>query len=174
MKKSDINPMPEYFDRYINLVEDIELSKAFDESIIQLDSLDRNTLNRLEGKQYAPDKWTVKDIFQHLIDVERVLVYRTLRFARRDGVVPLGFDENLIAKNANASQRSLDKLITELKIQRASTQLMFESFTNEMLLAKGINWKHEISVLAMGFNIIGHQIHHLKIIEERYFPLVNT
>ncbi len=51
---------------------------------------------------------------------------------------------------------------------------MFDSFDNETLQAVGTNWKYEISVLAMGFNIIGHQIYHLNIIEERYFPLLET
>jgi hypothetical protein len=61
-------------------------------------------------------------------------------------------------------------LITELKAVRASSKAMFDSFDEEMLLAKGINWKYEISVLAMGFALLGHQFHHLKIIEENYYP----
>jgi len=80
MKKSDINSMPEYFDRYINLVADVELSQAFDDSIAQLNKLDKNLLAKLDGKKYAPDKWTVKEIFQHVIDFERILSYRTLLF----------------------------------------------------------------------------------------------
>ena len=55
MKKSDINPMPEYFDRYINLVADVELSQAFERSIVQLNKLDKNLLAKLDGKKYAPD-----------------------------------------------------------------------------------------------------------------------
>jgi hypothetical protein len=51
---------------------------------------------------------------------------------------------------------------------------MFGSFNNEVLQNKGTNWKYEISVLAMGFTIIGHQIHHLKTVEERYLPLLES
>jgi len=58
--------MPEYFDRYINLVADIELPQAFDDSIAQLNKLDKDLLAKLDGKKYAPDKWTVKEIFQHI------------------------------------------------------------------------------------------------------------
>lgn len=172
MKKSDINPMPTYFDRYINLVETIDLSQAFDDSIRQLDTLDKSRLAKLDGKRYAPDKWTVKEIFQHLIDWERILSCRALLFARCEGAISQNIDENLLAANMNAEQRAIVELIDELKTARAASEAMFESFDDEMLLKTGINWKYEISVLAMGFTIVGHQTHHLKIIEEKYLPLV--
>lgn len=172
MKKSDIDPMPQYFDRYIDLVADVELLEAFDDSIRQLDSLDKNLLAELGGKKYAPDKWTVNGILQHVIDFERILSYRVLLFARREGSIPQGVDEKLLAANMNADKRAVDEVIDELKIVRASTKSMFDSFDDEMLLSKGTNWKYEISVLAMGFNMIGHQVHHLKIIEDKYFPLL--
>jgi hypothetical protein len=173
MKKTEIDPMPQYFDRYINLVADVELSQAFDDSIRQLNELDRNLLKRLDGKKYAPDKWTAKEILQHVIDFERILSYRSLLFARREGSVPQSVDENLLGANMNAEKRSLDEVVDELSIVRASTKSMFDSFDDEMLKYRGTNWKYEISVLGMGFSIIGHQIHHLKIIEEKYNPLLS-
>ena len=173
MKKSDINPMPEYFDRYINLVADVELTQAFDDSIQQLNALDINLLKRLDGKKYAPEKWTVKDIFQHLTDVERILCYRALLFARKDGTIPQEFDQLLLVANANADKRPVEDLINELKTVRLASKSLFDGFDNETVLNKGINWKYEVSVLAVGFNIIGHQISHLKTIEEKYYPLLD-
>jgi alpha-glucuronidase len=73
MKRSDIQPMPRYFGRYINQVADVELGQAFLESLRQLDELDRNVLRQLAGQCYAPGKWTVREILQHLIDWERIL-----------------------------------------------------------------------------------------------------
>src|SRR5215813_8272884 len=132
MKKSNINPMPQYFEKYINLVDDIELSQAFDLSINQLDELDNNFLAKLDGKRYAPDKWTTKETFQHILDWERILSFRTLLFARKEGSIPQGVDGDLLAANMNADQRSIDSLIDELKSVRASTKAMFESFDNAM------------------------------------------
>jgi len=174
MKKSDIKLMPQYFDRYINQVADIELLQAIDDSIGQLNELDKSRLEKLGDWRYAPDKWTVKEIFQHVIDWERILAFRALLFARKEGSIPQGVDENLLAANMNANNRLIDDLIDELKIVRASTKSMFESFDDEMLQNTGINWKYEISVLALGFAIIGHQLHHLKIVEDKYFPLPET
>jgi DinB superfamily len=122
MKKSDINPMPQYYDRYINLVADVELSRAFDDSVRQLERLDRNIYASLDGKTYAPGKWTVKDIIQHLTDVERIMCYRALLFARRDGTVPQGFDQNLFVANARADARPIDDLIDELISVRRATK----------------------------------------------------
>jgi hypothetical protein len=173
MKPSDINPMPEYYDRYIKLVADVELSEAFDASIRQLSDLDRSLLTRLDGRTYAPGKWTAKDIIQHLADVERILAYRTLMFARGDKTPPAGFDQDLLVAGARADARTVDELIEDLKAVRTATTSLFGSFDDEALLNTGTNWKYEISVLAMGFLIVGHQIHHLKIIEEKYHPLIS-
>ena len=173
MKKSDINPMPPYFDRYINLVETGELSQAFDQSIRQLELLDKLRLAKLDGKCYAPGKWSAKEIFQHIIDWERILSYRALLYARHKGAASQDIDGDLFAANMNAERRTIDALIDELKFVRVASKAMFESFDEKMLQNMGVCWKYEISVLATGFIIVGHQVHHLKIIEEKYFPLLN-
>jgi hypothetical protein len=105
MKRSDIKLMPEYFSKYILYVEDIELDDAFQNNINTIAGLDVDRLILLGDNVYAPGKWTVKDIFQHLVDTERVMGYRTLRFARRDGVVPQGYDQELFVANADAGHR---------------------------------------------------------------------
>jgi len=172
MKRSHINPMPEYFDRYINLVADIEIIEAFNNSIQQLKAIDRNLFTKLDGKRYAPDKWTVKDIFQHIIDGERVFAYRALRFARNDSTHLPGFDENSFALHTIANNRTINSLLDELTLLRTVNKIMYESFNDTMMLRIGNCYNTKMSVLAMGFNIIGHQLHHLRIIEERYIPLI--
>jgi len=171
MKRSDINPLPQYWDRYINLVPDVELPQAFDHSIRQLQALDTTALARVADKTYSPGKWTVKDIVQHLTDVERIMCYRALLFARRDGTIPLGFEQDLFAINAGANRRTIDDLIDELVTMRRATKALYDSFDNEMLKARGMNWEVEVSVLDLGFIIIGHQVHHLNVIAEKYAAL---
>jgi hypothetical protein len=168
MKKSDINPMPEYFDRYINLVANVELSQAFDDSIRQLDELSVNLLEKNGDIEAKPGKWTVKEILQHIIDFERILTYRTMLFARREDSIPQSVDQDRLTANMNAGKRTINDLIAELKAVRASSKALFDSFDEELMLLKGTNWKYEISVLGMGYALLGHQIHHFKIIEENY------
>jgi DinB superfamily len=173
MKKSDINQPPCYFDIYINCIDDIEISVAFKQTLDELDNLDLAEFKRIGDKVYAEGKWTIKQILQHLIDAERVLAYRSLRIGRNDKTILNGFDEALFAANASVKNRSLESIIDELKIVRQSTALLFASFDDEAMHRFITVSGNQMSALAYGFAILGHQKYHLKIIEEKYFPLVN-
>src|SRR3989339_2117142 len=116
MKRSDINPMPQYFDRYINLVEDIELDQAFLKSVQQINSLDIHLFSQLKDKRYLPDKWTVNDIIQHIIDIERILCAGVLRFVRNESSYIISFNEDELAKNAMAGNKDITDLIDDLVI----------------------------------------------------------
>src|SRR5882757_3800569 len=122
MKRSDINPMPEYFDRYINLAADVELSEAFDRSITQLESLDVEKLTLLENRPYAEGKWPVQGVFQHLIDFEWFFNYRALLFARQTGLAAQGLEENEIAAASKADARKVADQIADLITLRKATK----------------------------------------------------
>jgi hypothetical protein len=172
MKRSDINPMPAYFDRYINLAADTELATALEQSLAAAENFPLDKWKALGDKVYAEGKWTVKDMIQHIADTERIFAYRALRFARKDSTKLPGFEENDFAAAANANARSLEDLVEELKIVRRSTILLFASFDDAMLQTVGATVSASLSPLAIGFTIIGHQQHHLNVLEERYYPLL--
>ena len=173
MKRSDINPLPKHFDTYINKTEDIELHEALKKSLSNLQLLPVDKWAQLGDQVYAPGKWTVKDMLQHIIDAERIFAYRALRFARNDSTKLPGFEENHYAEEAHANDRNLSDLVNELITVRQSTVSMFSAFNDEVQHRKGQTTAAEISVGALGFTIIGHEIHHMKILEERYYPLIN-
>lgn len=172
MKKTSIYPMPELYDRYINLVEDVSLNVAFDKHFTDLQKLNTDVLNQLGNQTYAENKWTVKEILCHLMDWEHVFAYRALLFARREGTIPSGHDENIMAANSKANNRNMNDLIENFVILRSSTTALFKGFDDEDLLTIGQNWNMKISVLAIGFTIVGHQIHHFDILKNRYLPLL--
>jgi DinB superfamily len=175
MKRSEIDPMPEYFDRYINLAADVELSQAFDDSIAQLESLDVEKLTRLENRPYAEGKWPVQGIFQHIIDFEWVFNYRSLLFARKTGLAAQSLEEDEIADASKADTRKVADLIAELITLRKATKAMYASFDEEMLNTVGVGGTGKpISVLAVAFTSIGHQVHHLNVLNERYMPLLDN
>jgi uncharacterized damage-inducible protein DinB len=168
MKKSSITTFGSYFDRYIDLADDIELVEALEQSLMDIDALDMIHLRNLGNWAYAEGKWSVKDIIQHIIDTERVFCYRTLSYARMDPNTPLGYDENDYANNARANRKDIDDLIEELKTVRLSTIALFKGFDDEDLQKIGTCWKYPMSVLAMGFILVGHQRHHFAVMKERY------
>jgi hypothetical protein len=173
MKRSDINPMPQFFDRYINLVEDIDIFEAFEKYSPAKIYDDVSKLTALNDKIYAPGKWTVKDILQHVIDNERIMAYRALRFSRNDDTVLAGYEEELFAANTVASRRSVVDLMEEFELVRKSTILLFKNMDDEMILRSGVAYKSQISALALGYVVIGHAIHHMNVVRERYYSLLD-
>jgi hypothetical protein len=164
--------MPAFFDRYINLTEDIDIVEALEKYHTVESLLDKKNLEKLGKKVYAEGKWTIKEIVQHMIDNERVQAYRALRIARNDKTPLPGYDENLFAANVQVSKRDLDGLLEEFAIVRRSNIMLFENFNDEVQQRTGLCNNVPISVLALGFVLTGHQIHHANIIRERYFPLI--
>lgn len=117
---------------------------------------------------YAAGKWTVKDVLQHLLDAERIFTYRALRFARKDTTMLPGFDEDMYAANANATQRSLQSLKEEFVAVRKATDLFFLSLQEDQLAQKGTANNYSTTVQALAFVVFGHLLHHKQILEERY------
>jgi uncharacterized damage-inducible protein DinB len=158
-----------YYGNYISqvskeytLVEELEISLHRFIKFVQDIPMDKFDY------RYAEGKWAIKDIIQHIIDVERIFAYRALRFARNDKTELPGFEENDYVNEAYGNNRSIMELLTELSAVRYATLLLYKSFNGEQLLRIGIASKNPISVGAIGFIIIGHQNHHQKIFEERY------
>ena len=118
--------------------------------------------------RYAEDKWSIREVLCHMIDAERIFAYRALRFARNDKTNLAGFEENDYAPQANASNRSINKIVNEMAHLRTTTIDMFEGFSKEMLTRKGTANNNELSVAALGFIIAGHEMHHVIILKERY------
>ena len=166
--RPDLSRIGNHFHNYINHVTEDNLAEAFE---IQSASLVRFLDNIPTDKydhRYDEGKWTIKEVLQHIIDAERIFGYRALCFARKDKTPLPGFDENTYAETSKASLRNWDKLVEEFNIVRRSSELLFNSFDEEQLEAGGISSNTPNYVLGLGYIIIGHAMHHQKIIKERY------
>lgn len=168
MNKSALTTLPEYFDRYINLVKENNLNAGFSHSFDEINFLRQPNIAAKENYAYSEGKWTIKELLQHLIDTERIMAYRALRFARFDSTPLSSFDEDAFTAASRANARPLIDLIEELASVRKASILLYKSFTTEMLLFEGIANGKKLSALAIGFVIIGHQTHHFNILRERY------
>ncbi len=117
---------------------------------------------------YAEGKWTVKQLLQHMIDTERIFVFRATTFARKDKVALSGFDENNYANTATATHRNLADLKLEFSLLRQATDLFLLSLTKEDLLQQGLASNHLVTVNALAFILFGHNEHHKKILIDKY------
>ena len=120
------------------------------------------------GYRYGPDKWSIKQVIGHLVDSERIMSYRALRFARGDKTSLPGYDENAFVDQANFDRQRLQDLADELRAVRAASLALFKSFDEEMLLKGGTASGFEFTVRALVYQIAGHEIHHKKILRDRY------
>ena len=157
-----------YIQRYLDLIPS---ENWLDEMKIIGDKTSTIFQNLTEDQSnfaYAEGKWTLKELLQHLIDAERIFNYRALRFARKDKTELAGWDEEEYAKHYYSNERTLESLITEFVTVRKSSILFFENLNKTQLSEIGVANKNEISVETIGKLVVGHNIHHLNIIEERY------
>ncbi|SEK32042.1 DinB family protein [Parapedobacter koreensis] len=117
---------------------------------------------------YAEGKWTVKEVVGHVIDTERIMAYRALRFARNDTKELIGFEPEDFVANARFNERSLKSLSDEFVLVRKSNLALFKRLNDHELMRKGIASERLISVRAFMYIIAGHLNHHRNVIRERY------
>jgi uncharacterized damage-inducible protein DinB len=117
---------------------------------------------------YAEGKWTIKQVLGHMSDTERVFAFRALAFSHESIELP-GFDQDVYMENATFNSRSLEDLANEFKVVRESTLYLFRSLGDGQQTQKGIASGNPVSVRALAYMIAGHELHHIKILKERYF-----
>jgi uncharacterized damage-inducible protein DinB len=168
MARPGLTRVPEFYHNYINQVPENDLMTAFkNQTPAVIDFFQKLPASKIDYA-YAEGKWTIKEVLQHMIDAERVFCYRALRFARKDPTPLPGFDENIFAKNAKADKRIWNELIEEFIAVRKATEYLYDSFDDEQLNATGTSNNSSNYVLAFGYISIGHSIHHVNVIKERY------
>lgn len=168
MPKPIEGSFPPYFATYINKVTEDNVTDAFRNQQGVVDSFFDNITEEKANTAYAPGKWTLKELLQHLIDTERIFAYRSLCIARKEMNSLPGFDENEYAANSQANNRSWKSLLEEFKLVRRSTEMLFDSFNQEMINQSGFSNNNRVTVNALGFITVGHLVHHIGVIKERY------
>lgn len=163
-----VNEYAAYYAPYVNALGDVNLIEELEISLHDFIRFVQNIPLEKFDFRYAEGKWNIKEIIQHVIDTERIFAYRALRISRNDQTPLPGFDENDYVNNTQAANRSIQDLLTEFSAVRHSNLFLFKSLSEEQLKRIGTASNVAVSVRAIGFIMIGHQKHHLKVFEERY------
>lgn len=165
--------LPEYYGRYItNVIQsdvddfyrDVRSTSVYEKWV---------SYDLISKIAYAPGKWTVIELLQHVIDTERVFQYRALMIARSESSAILSeFDEDEFADKSKANSRSFIDVLDEYISVRDSTVRLFKSFDESISLNAGLVNESKFDLNQLGLMVVGHYLHHLKILEERYRPLI--
>lgn len=158
-----------YYDRYLQKIPgNLELG------ILLLENKEEflNLMEKMKPEDlsysYAEGKWTIAEVLQHIIDVERIFQYRSITLAREPGAKLPGFDHDAYVPSSSAQNRNLKDLKKEFKAVRNSGISLYKSFSEEMLNSKGYVSGTSTSCRALGFISMAHNKHHIEIFEERY------
>ena len=171
INKSNAGKYPPNFQRYVDAVKEEDLSAAFKNQMPAAEIFFQSIHEELSKRKYAEDKWTIKEVLQHVIDAERIFAYRALAFARKDTNTLPPFDENEYTVNGNANDRLWNDLTAEFTAVRKSTEYLYSSFSSEALHAIGRTSDYSMGVSTLGFVIVGHVNHHIRVIQERYIGI---
>ena len=157
-----------YFSKYIDPVPDGDIVTILKSQIDNTLALLRNVSEEKAGEAYAPGKWSIKEVVGHLIDTERIFAYRALRIARNDRTPLAGFEQDDYVAATNFNARTLASLIEELSAVRSANIHLFKHFTEAEWLRRGTANQKEITTRALAYNIAGHEMHHVGILQSRY------
>lgn len=158
-----------YYGRYVNLTNGIPLRNVWDSGLNVVLKLMNNLTEEEALNRYQPKKWSMKEVFGHMMDTERIFCYRALAVARGEQKIE-GYDHNVYLHNAEFDRASLSSLKEQYRITREYSKSLFGSFSDKDFLKTGNVNNTTFSVRAMAYVVAGHEQHHLHIIAERYLP----
>ena len=157
-----------YYGKYTALVTGGDVIRTLEQEATETIAILSSLTEEQGNQRYEKDKWSIKELLGHITDTERIFAYRALRIARNDKTNIEGFEQDDYVRNANFTRQRLADLIAEFKSVRKATLTLLRSLDEEAWTRRGTANKNEISVRALAYVIAGHELHHRKILKEKY------
>ncbi|HEY1272673.1 MAG TPA: DinB family protein [Terriglobales bacterium] len=157
-----------YYEGYISLVPAGNIVDHLERQIRETTALLSGLGEDRANFRYAPGKWSVKQLVAHICDGERIMAYRALRFSRNDQTPIEGYEQDDYVQFSPAERCSLAELVDELVAVRRTTVQLFRALDEEAWARRGVANENEMTVRALAYVIAGHELHHRKILKEKY------
>ena len=158
----------EYYFTYIDQVPQGDICGLLDAQGNELLDLLLGISEQQSLHRYAPGKWSIRDVVNHVSDAERLFVFRAFWFARGFESPLPSFDQTIAVSAARADDRAWRSLVEEFRAVRAATVAFFRSLPAEAWARRGIASDNPFTVRALAYLAVGHVTHHTKILRERY------
>lgn len=168
MQRPKSSEYPEYYHSYVNNVEDEDLIPGLLKNQRFVNDYFEQIPEDRWNDRYETNKWSVREVLAHINDVERMMSNRALRIGRNDKTPIQGFDHNAYVEINDYNHLSKDDLIKEFNTVRNASYCLFKNLPKGAETNTGIANELKINVRSLGFIILGHAIHHINVLKERY------
>lgn len=173
MKRPEPNEAVPYYSHYINLVPEGDIVDTLEKQLEETSSFLSQISEEKSLERYAPDKWSLRELLNHINDTERIFVFRALWFARGFTSPLPGFDQEIAVKGAGGDQLSWASQVEEFRSIRSSTVAFFRGLPKEAWDRSGIASDNPFTVRALAYIAAGHVQHHSDVIRDRYLVKAN-
>lgn len=157
-----------YYFTYINQVPGDDALAAVESQLDESLALFAGISEETSLHRYAPDKWSIRQVLNHITDTERALAFRALWFARGFTTPLPSYDQDIAAAGAAADNIAWSAHVEEFRGVRLSTIALFRNLPAEAWMRTGIASDNPFTVRALAFIVAGHVAHHLAVLRERY------
>ena len=162
---SEHNP---YFSRYIDRVSGADVIAALEAQTPATLALLRGVSEAASLRRYEAGKWSLREVLGHVIDAERVFVYRALRFARADASPLASFEQDPWIAAAGFDRIPWADLVAEYEAVRRASILFFRGLDPGAWQRAGVAGGSPTSVRALAFITAGHELHHVEVVRAKY------
>ena len=166
--RPSLSDAPPYCFPFFELVDGNDLLLALEESRFSTMKLMAAVPKELENHAYATGKWSVKEVFWHIIECERIYSYRALRFSRQDPTELPGFEEGDYIVKGRTMNYGMAELMEEYVLVRSATIALFRPMTEAMLDFRGKANGVFITPRSLGYMAVGHNLHHCNVVRDHY------
>lgn len=171
MTRPDASEFDSYFAPYIDRVPGSDVVAVLRAQLDAVATVFESAPAAARGRGYEEGKWTMEEVFAHVVDSERVFSTRALMFARgHDDIAQPGMDQDVMIDHARATERGIEAIAAEFRALRTANLFLFEAFDAAAWSRSGLASGVPMSVRALVYLIAGHADHHVEVVQQRYLP----
>jgi hypothetical protein len=166
-RPSSSEAAPYYFN-YINRVTGDDILNAMQSQLDETLPFLRTISEEKSLFRYAPEKWSIRQMWGHVNDTERVFLMRALWFARNFETAMPSFDQDIAVAAARSDDITWSRHVEEFREIRLATVSFFRNLPGEAWTRKGIASGNPFTVRACAYVVAGHVTHHAAVLREKY------
>jgi DinB superfamily len=168
LQRPNQSEYPEYYVPYVQLVPEGDLLQTLEKNLVEMENLFEGISEEDGLFRYAAGKWSLKEVLGHITDTERIMSYRLLRVGRGDNTALAGFNETLYVEGSQINKLPIKNILNDFVATRRSTITLIQNMPEDAWSNKGNANNFEITAGAIAYIIAGHEMHHRKLINEKY------